>query len=44
MKENKEMLKVLEEEIDDEVLQRLPEWFRILRKEYQKRKAQPLAD
>jgi len=42
--ENKEFSKVLEEEIDDEVLQRLPEWFRTLRKEYQKQKNHSLVD
>jgi len=33
----KELTKILSEEIDEEILSRLPEWFSILRRAYKKR-------
>lgn len=44
MEEKKDLAKILEEDIDEEVLSQLPEWFRILRTEYKKRVLQSLAD
>lgn len=31
------VLEILEEEIDEEILERMPEWFRVLRKAYEER-------
>jgi hypothetical protein len=38
MKNKKEPTDVLDDELDEEVLSRLPEWFKILRDEHKKRK------
>lgn len=35
----KDLLEILDEDIDEEVLARMPEWFKKLREEYRKRKA-----
>jgi len=32
-----EFLKILIEEIDEEILEKMPEWFKILREEYLRR-------
>lgn len=37
-KEVKELVKVFEEDLDSAILEIMPEWFKILRDEYRKRK------
>jgi hypothetical protein len=44
MEEKKRVLEILEKDLDEEVLKRLPEWFRVLRAEYKTRKARSSAD
>jgi len=34
---NGEITEILTEELDEEILERMPEWFRILREVYKKR-------
>jgi len=38
MKDNKKLLEILHKEIDEEILSQLPEWFRILREAYERKK------
>lgn len=34
---NSEVKKILEDDVEEEILERLPEWFRTLREGYRKR-------
>jgi hypothetical protein len=36
---NKDLISVLIEEIDEEILSKMPAWFKVLRKAYQDREA-----